>query len=369
MKAVLSKKWLVAIISIIMIAVITAGGVVLGMVVARNSYIDNVEDIIIDVRAKNVILMIGDGMGFNHLEAAKSYYNKDYFFMESAPLRGDVVTVSKTLGTTDSAAAATAFSCGVKVNNGEIARHKGKDINNMTEYAASTGRRSAIICTESTLGATPAAFSAHANNRNDADVIFESQLKSDVAFFACGEKNKYKDKIETIKNSGFALYDNLENKDFENNKVFYAFDSMETYYGTNESPTLAEVSSYALEYMKETSPDGFFMMIEGSHIDKESHDNDFNGMVQQLYAFDRAVRVAHDFAIEEGDTIVIVTADHETGKLLYEEGDRLGDDLYHSNNHTSANTPYFIFGNIGTVLPYTIDNTNISDIIRQLLAK
>lgn len=327
--------------------------------------------------AENVILMIGDGMGPNHLEATKAYYDLDSLYMETLSYsRGTAETFSRNSEITDSAAAATALSCGLKTNNGCIAWQGGKPVQNMTEYAATLDKKTGIVATETLTGATPSGFSAHSASRTSTDTIASSQFDSDVSLFMGAGKSYYDDKQSELSEHGFTYVTDsalLTEDLYDDERVFASFSSVAPYgaeHGGNVG-NLADMSNFAVNYLSARSENGFFLMIEGSYIDKKSHSNDLDAMVKELRAFDEAVEAMVSWAAEQGNTAVIVTADHETGGLKYngEKANELSDDMYTSGNHTATDVYWFAF--CLTIPEMTegrkIDNTDIALICRNLM--
>lgn len=316
----------------------------------------------------SVIFMIGDGMGFNHLKAGEAY-SGETLFMRSFPVKGESMTYSRNVfGPTDSAAGGTALSCGKKVNNGNVAYYNGEDLETLTEYARKLGKATGVICTETMTGATPASFSAHAVDRGMTDVIFESQMTSGVDLFLCAGKSYCDEKTELIAKSGYEYYTDFSKLNPDADKVLGSFSEISTGESTDETPTLSDLVSFAVAYLDAKDEDGFFLMVEGSYIDKKSHSQDLFGMIPQLLGFDEAVETAFELAKDFAS--IIVTADHETGGLKYngETKYELSDKLYTRGSHSSANVPYFVYGITSTKLPATVNNVQLSGLARQLLA-
>lgn len=170
------RKKAVKITALVLVAVVIAAVVVLsGLAIARAVEIDNAENYAIEYGGgrMNVIFMIGDGMGFNHVAAAEAEYG-ELFFTGNADVSGEVTTFSRNIfGPTDSAAAATALATGRKTGNGQIGQYNGKEFVSLSETASDEGMAVGIIATEGVDGATPSGFSAHTSSRNDIDGILE----------------------------------------------------------------------------------------------------------------------------------------------------------------------------------------------------
>ena len=286
-------------------------------------------------KVKNVIYLIADGMSDGILTAAK-YYNdiqdgtlgNDKLAMDS--IRSGFVKTSWANGPiTDSAPAGTALSSGYKTNPGVVGLNaEGTPQATILEAAELNGLSTGIIATSEITHATPAAFSAHVENRQDYNSIMKQQLYKDIEvvlgggslFFEStggGKRNDGKDLTENIKALG---YDYVTTKSemnestsdklwglFAEKDLAYDFDRVAE--GAEEEPSLAEMTEKAIEVL-EKDEEGFFLMIEGSKIDWAAHANDPAGAIGDILAFDDAVQVALDYAKENQDTIVVVTTDH-----------------------------------------------------------
>jgi len=329
-----------------------------------------------DIGAKNIVLMIGDGMGADHIKTANAYFGYQSYMESLSKCDGLVSTFSKSVGATDSAAAATALSAGYKVNNGQLNWHKGKNLQTISEFAHENKMKTGVITTEDLFGATPAGFSAHSGSRNSTDTIIKSQLVSGVNLFMGMGISSYDKHSSLIAQSGYKYIRNLDALEDAKiyDKILALFGSLSIEAGSSETPTLAMLSIFALGYLSEQSGgDGFFLMIEGAHIDKRSHPNDMKGMLDEFRGFDDAVKEVVEWADDNGETMVIVTADHETGGLKYngEVKEEISNNMFTSGGHTSADVRFFFYGITVSITDFQgrkIDNTNISDICRQTIS-
>lgn len=329
---------------------------------------------------KNVILMIGDGMGINHLKVAEAYNQTPTFIISEAQISGWVKTASLNSPITDSAAAATALSTGIKTRNGNIAYKDGFKLTTMSEYAHAYGMSTGIIATETLTGATPAAFSAHNRSRKNTDQIFAEQIRSSVDIFMGAGKSYYDSRVSDINNQKRSYYTNFEvlrntidkfTTGKEKLTSFLAsFDVISTSSSTASSPSLSDLTKEAISYLDyKAGQNGFFLMIEGSHIDKRAHDKDLLGTIEQLNGFDQAVKSVVEWSRDKNNSLVIVTADHETGGLTYngETKSELSDDMFTTNAHTSVNVPFFIYSTNQLAFikdDEIIENSDIAKIIR-----
>lgn len=273
-------------------------------------------------KPKNVILLIGDGMGLSQLSSA-------YYFGDTEPnfSRFPVVGLSRTSSAkekiTDSAAGATALSCGQKTYNGAIAVDvKGNDMETILEYLSGKEYSTAVLATSSITHATPASFYAHAKSRHQANHIASQMPESGVDFFAGGgkdyflNKEKNPDLIGNLKRDGFIINTEelISTEDLNKDKKYgfiLADDGMPKM-SKGRGTFLKDATGLALDYLKlQEAP--FFMMVEGSQIDWGGHANDAKYVIKETLDFDEVLGLVLDFAEKDGNTLVVVTADHETG--------------------------------------------------------
>lgn len=293
---------------------------------------------------KNIILFIGDGMGFNSIEKTKSETGKN-LAMDTFKIRAEASTYSFDSTVTDSAAGATALACGIKTNNGAVGVYP-NDENaknsyplNLSELFHRAGKKTGIITTDSTDGATPAGFSAHTSSRKNANEITADQLKSSLDLI-WGKKSE-SCTSSLIRQNGFAYVSTLN--EFEalrpGTKSFAQF--VEEIYSSDglTVPTFSQMTQKAIELLS-GGENGFFLMAEGAHIDKNSHENNGERMNEALLSFDEAIAGALDFARLDGQTLVVVTADHETGGITLKDSQY----AYTTTTHTGVNVPLFVYG-------------------------
>lgn len=306
---------------------------------------------------KNVIIMIGDGMGENHLHLAEEY-GHTLFMNTQYDLRGQSKTRSLSHLTTDSAAGGTALSCGVKVINQTLGVFGYDPLGlftrpvSITEAAARRGMRTGIVTTDQTSGATPASFSVHVLYRKQNEKISQQQLESEFDLIWGAAESAVTP--EAAEAHGFAYVTNRDEMFAltPGTRSFGQFSSECWHAEMNPedgNPSLAEMSMKAIELLNEGNDKGFFLMIEGAHIDKRSHKSDGlkkdydskrEETVDAVVGFDNAIRDVADFARRDGHTVVLVTADHETGNLYFDRGRY----RFHSDEHTCKNVPVFVFG-------------------------
>ena len=224
--------------------------------------------------AKNFILLIGDGMGINQTRLFDAYQNnpiadysdgEDFFYGYLLPYIGEAKTNSLS-GTTDSAAAGTALASGYKTKNQYVGKDGNlKDVPSLTELAAARGMATAVMSTEGQTGATPAAFSAHANSRYDSEVILAAQ--ADLVA-----------KYGTIIDCNYNVYTEAE------------------------MATLRAAITRTLTALSQDA-DGFFIMYEEAHIDKHCHNNDAQNAYLAMVRFNQAIALFMEYAFYNPNTV------------------------------------------------------------------
>ncbi len=315
---------------------------------------------------KNVIIMIGDGMGFNTIEAAKDAAGVEELEMEKTVIACENKTDALFGVLTDSAAGGTALSCGIRTITGMVGVYAFDPLGvfavpmNLSEAAISLGKAAGVVTTDKTTGATPSAFSAHTYSRdNDADITAQ-QLASDIDLI-WGAATDETDEAKTVA-AGRTYIDNAtELAAYDGSTKSYAqfdFDDLKYVTNENDTPDLETMTEKAIEILSKDE-DGFFLMVEGACIDKHSHSNDLKNTVKSTLEFDKAVAAALAFAEEDGETLVLITADHETGGIIYNaETDAYE---YTTSSHTDVNVPVFINADdAGFVMGAQYQNRHIS---------
>lgn len=309
--------------------------------------------------AKNIILLIGDGMGLSQISAAM-YSNNNQLSIAGFPVTGFQKTYSGDNLITDSAAAATAFACGIKTYNGAIGMNMDTlPCQSVLLELKKLGWATGLIATASIVHATPAAFYAHQDSRNSYEAIALDVLDKDIDLLIGGGSEYFKDR----KMDNFNLYDALRQQGYFvsdhsmgdllrspfNPDFKFAFFTAETQPGSwsQNRVYLPMATRYGLEFLARRSQGkGFFLMVEGSQIDWKCHQNEGREAVKEILDFDAAVREALLFAQGRDDTLVLVTADHETGGLALNPGSKMGKPklVFTTNSHTAAMTPVFAYG-------------------------
>ncbi len=339
------------------------------------------------IKPKNIILMIGDGMGLAQVSAGKTY--KGQLNLEKMKIIGLLTTHSCDKYVTDSAAGATAMSTGYKTKNVAIGIDcNGEKRETVLEYANKIGKSTGIVVVCAITHATPAAFVAHVPDRNMQIEIAEQIAKEANADLYLGggwgwflpkskggRRNDTLDLIEVMKKRGYVYISKPEdfyNLDIKNvNKLLGLFAENHPPYSQDRKPTLAEMTKKAIEFLSRDK-DGFFLMVEGSQIDWAGHDNNSDQILKEMADFDDAIGVALDFAQKDGNTLVIVTADHETGGYALVNGsisERKVEGKFITESHTGIMVPVFAFGPGAEAFAGFGDNTLIGKKIFEYLKK
>ncbi len=272
---------------------------------------------------KYVFYLIGDGMGKNHVEFGEKFFGG--LQMKTLPVKGSLVTSSIQRSTTDSAAAGTALACGVKTYNGVLGFDAdGKKVDSAAVLAKKNGYGVGILTSESPDHATPASFYAHAASRNSYKEIMEQipGSKFDLVMGYGMRGAKEPAASEFFRKAGMNPICK-EETDFFNLKklekptvVYFPF-GYEVDRGDSKVRPLSEYVVKSIDLLEKSCPKGFFMMVEGAKIDHNGHANDGPGMLMELIEFDRVVGKALEFYKKHPkDTLIIVTADHNTGGLV-----------------------------------------------------
>lgn len=320
---------------------------------------------------KNIILLIGDGMGVNHIKAAE-LDKGDKLAMECMPYTAMVSTNSLD-GTTDSAAAATAMSTGVKTNNGRICVDKdGNNLETMCQFASAKGMKTGVAVTHVVCHATPAGFTANSESRDMYKAILMNQLDNGINVMFGGGQTYYNSKLQTkLDDLGYQYISKASELDSldESRNVLGMFKYEEQIAGFK--PYLSTLSEKACSMLQ--NDNGFFLMVEGSLIDVEAAGLHMNLMLREMATFDGAIDACLNYAQNNPGTLVLVTADHETGGLTLPDNatkDDLSDSLFTSGGeHTSADVKIFAAGAQADKLFSSdkIDNTDIAKLMRKVI--
>ena len=311
---------------------------------------------------KNIILLIGDGMGVDQIKAGNLFCENGLYLdgmpnkilTETASLASDETEIA-----TDSAAAGTALATGVRTDNGLVGLSPEREqLTTIVDIAKGLCKSTGIITTEKLCGATPMAFSAHGNRDDYQDLVNSAALSGNVDLYIAEDDaaDTVNYSIFTSSLAGYTAINNVDDisETSLSTKIFGLYpisadaESMTDY-------SFDRLVSESLEYLSKNE-NGFFLMAEGAHIDHGGHSNSVERMLDELLAFDLGVKVALEWAKNRNDTIVIVTADHETGGFVLGDKatkDNLFDEDEYGNainynwltkTHTGADVNLYIYG-------------------------
>ncbi len=301
-------------------------------------------------KPKNVILMIGDGMGVAQVYAGMTA-NKGNLFLNNFRHAGFSRTSSANRYTTDSAAGGTAIASGNKTNNSSIGVDRdNKPVPSIMEIAAANGLGTGIVVTTNVLDATPAAFVAHVPNRNMMPEIAIDFAETGPDVFIGGGIEYFNDRkdgrnlLAELSSKGYQVCDTItELVKVRSGKLAALLHEKRVAGRGDQLQVTTEVAIDILDDHKK----GFFLMVEGSEIDGGGHDNDMAYTIEEMLDFDRAVGKALEFAARNRRTLVVVTADHETGGLTLVNGD-IGKGMvtgrFSTTGHTGIMVPVFAYG-------------------------
>jgi alkaline phosphatase len=332
---------------------------------------------------RNVILLIGDGMGVSHVTAAL-VTNGNKLYMTSMPYTGLITTWSASDFITDSGAGGTALSTGKKTYNSAI----GVDtdtipITNIREVFAAQGKATGVIATSSITHATPAAFVAHQRDREMHYEIAMDFVGSGIDLFIGGglryfiERPDSLNLIAQLEARGYFV--DTSTTDASPKPAFYRSDQNTPVAGlyalkhmqpahSGRGNFLAAATANAITFLSQRSKKGFFLMAEGSQIDWAGHDKITEYLISETIDFDQAVGEALKFAEKDGRTLVIVTADHETGGFSLTGGSLYTGWIkgsFTSGDHTAAMVPLFAYGPGAHLFAGTYDITEVVSKILQ----
>jgi len=323
---------------------------------------------------KNIIFFIGDGMGFEQVKAAGIYKNgtPGTLCFESFPYQAEVTTYSANSSVTDSAAAGTALATGHKVNNSVVSMAipgDSSELQTLLEYAQNQNKSVGLVTTTYIAHATPACFAAHETSRSNYSQIINDYLTQTTPNILFGGA-AYIDETDA-NTAGYTVVTNLaEMLSLDTNSVSYisgqfAGEIPYEYDGVGSLPTLAEMTETALDILC-NDPNGFFVMVEGGKIDWAGHSNHIQRNVFETIGFANSVQKAINWASSRKDTLILVTADHETGGLLVAANNGQGqfpDVTWSTTGHTDANVPACAWGINSWLVNGFMDNTDFFDLV------
>lgn len=327
-------------------------------------------------KPKNIVFIIGDGMGLAHIYAGM-VTNANHLQMERFKNIGFSKTYSANNFTTDSGAGGTALACGVKTKNGMIGMTPDSLVaQSILEVASRNGLSTGVVVTCDVTHATPASFIAHQVSRKMTQEIAADYLKSCVDVFIGGGRKNFRnrtdnrDLIVELSNNNYNVAFTLD----EVQKVKSGKLAGLLYDGHNppipERGDMLPTASIAALDILDNNKNGFFLMIEGSQIDWASHNNDASQIIREVLDLDNTIGKVLDFAEQNKNTLVIVTADHETGGLTLPSGDMLKEVVngdFSTKDHSGVLVPVFAFGPGAEQFTGFMENTSFKNKMVKLL--
>lgn len=326
-------------------------------------------------KVKNIIFMIGDGMGLEQISAAW-VCNGGKLNLDNFTYVGLQRTYSANKLVTDSAAAGSALATGEKTNNGMIAMTPDSvAVKSLAEEAMEKGKRAGAAVTCRVTDATPAVFFSHAPSRKLMDDI-AVQMTNSGLYFLSGGGTKYwsgrEDGIDLVGQAEAMGYTYVETKEemmaVEEGPVIALMDEYELQPALDRGDILPSSVQKALQVLDNKK--GFFLMIEGSMIDDGGHDNKAGKTMEEIFDFDRTLGLVLEWAEKDGETLVIVTADHATGGMtllggsIDEKKIRVN---YSTTGHNGVALPVFAWGPHAEDFVGIYENAELSDKIRALI--
>lgn len=326
-------------------------------------------------KVKNIIFMIGDGMGLEQISAAW-VCNGGKLNLDNFTNVGIQRTYSANKLVTDSAAAGTALATGHKTDNGMISMTPDTvAVKSLAEEAMEKGKRAGAAVTCRVNDATPAVFFSHTATRKNQEDIVEQMANSGVYFLSGGgtkfwrDREDGKDITEVVKAKGYSYVETKEDlMAVQNGPVVALMDSYELKPSLDRGDILPSSVAKALELLDNKK--GFFLMVEGSMIDDGGHDNKAGHTMEEIFDFDKTIGLVLEWAAKDGETLVIVTGDHATGGMTLLSGDI--DDKrirvnFSTTGHNGIALPVFAWGPHSEDFVGIYENTELSDRIRTLI--
>jgi len=336
---------------------------------------------------RNLIYMIGDGMGLAHVSMLRIENRYEPTAFDRAQHIALISPQSANNRVTDSGAAGTALAAGHKANNGSLGQTPdGKPVESIVSAAARNGFSTGLAVTCYLQHATPAAFYAHTDSRGDLSKITRDLLASDIDVLLGGgrrwlaeEESEGHTFLDAFRQRGYRIAGTMEETaSVHDGKLLGLFAEEEMPdIRTRDTGYLASATAKALEILSnnvQAGDRGAILMVEGSHIDYAAHCNDAPWLLEEMRDFERAIRAAMDFADRTPGTLVVVTADHETGGLTIpscetdftqaESGIQYD---FGSVSHTGSMLPVFLYGTGADRICGVLDNTELPKRLAELM--
>ncbi|MGD1970138.1 MAG: alkaline phosphatase [Desulfobacterales bacterium] len=334
---------------------------------------------------QNIMLFIGDGMGVAHITAGKIAAGT--LHLERFPISGLVTTHSANRLVTESAAATTALATGKKTNNRAISvLPDGTPLKTLFEYARDIGKSIGVVVTSAVTHATPAAFMSHVDNRRKQADIAEQIVNSGVdvligggwVYFvpasSVGSRRKDDKDLLAALESRMPVVLSIDKISAHSNgkklAALLAPDRLPK--AADRDFSLARLTRLAIHVLSK-NPNGFVLMVEGSQIDWAAHDKDTSNIISEMLDFDDAIGAALDFAQQQGHTLIVATADHETGGFAVHDGSiqdqQVSATAFTTGGHTASMVPIFAYGPSSADFSGILDNARVGQMLIDCLLK
>ena len=327
-------------------------------------------------KPKNIIFLIGDGMGVSQVFAGLTA-NKGRLYLENCKYIGFSKTSSGDNYITDSAAGGTALSAGVKTYNGAIGVDMNKNpVKTILEEASEKGLATGLVSSSAITHATPASFISHQESRSSYEDIAADFLKTDIDVFIGGgldHFNKRKDGrnlVEELKTKGYQIETDMQKiKKVKKGKLAGFTAQVHNPRMNERGNMLPDATETAINILSNNDK-GFFLMVEGSQIDWGGHAASTIYIVEDMLDFDQVIGQALEFAAKDKETLVIVTADHETGGMAITGGSMengIVQAAFPTGDHTAVMVPVFSYGPGAKEFIGIMENTEIHAKMKKLL--
>ena len=327
-------------------------------------------------KVKNVVLMIGDGMSLMHVYSAWTA-NRGKLYLDNSQAVGLSKTYCADKLITDSGAGGTAIATGQKTKYHYVGVDpQGNELPSLITLSKAKGMSAGIAVTCRLWDATPADFCCHNVDRDDEFDLVADYVECGADYVVGGGAEKFENRPD-----GRNIFQELEAKGYQvarsweeaqalkDGKIFAVTDKRDTPVPAERGDRLAQSALKGMEIMDKNKK-GFFMMIEGSQLDDYGHFNDLDLLMQETHDFDRTVGKVFEWAAKDGETLVVVTADHETGGLTLVDGDLQKGEIkckFSTGSHSGVMVPVYAFGPGAEHFTGLYENTAIFDKIATLL--
>lgn len=327
-------------------------------------------------KPKNIIFLIGDGMGVSQVFSGLTA-NKGRLYLDNFKHIGFSLTQSADNYITDSAAGGTALSAGVRTNNGAIAVDvNNKPVKTILEEAEEEGLATGLVSTSTITHATPASFIAHQPQRSMYEEIAADFLNTDIDVFIGGGKAHFTQRkdgrnlVDELKEKGYRYEEDINVvKKVKDGKLAALIEDGDAGRMEHRADMLPVATTTAINILSKNDK-GFFLMVEGSQIDWGGHAGSTIYIVEDMLDFDQVIGKALKFAAKDGETLVVVTSDHETGGMAITGGSLeqgVVKAAYPTSGHTAVMVPVFSYGPGAENFTGIMKNTDIHDKMKSLL--